>query len=212
VQVIRTALYVRVSTAEQAKEGYSIGEQLDRLTKYCEAMKWEVYKSYTDPGYSGANTNRPGLQDMLADIRNGKIDKVVVYKLDRLSRSQKDTLNLIEDNFLAYNCDFVSLSENFDTSTPFGRAMVGILAVFAQLEREQIKERMSMGKEARAKEGKWHGGVNPIGYDYIDGQLVINDYAAMQIKEVYERFLDGEPLRSIETDFMRRKIKHNNND
>lgn len=209
--MIRTALYVRVSTAEQVKEGYSIGEQLDRLTKYCEAMKWEVYKSYTDPGYSGANTNRPGLQDMLADIRNGKIDKVVVYKLDRLSRSQKDTLNLIEDNFLAYNCDFVSLSENFDTSTPFGRAMVGILAVFAQLEREQIKERMSMGKEARAKEGKWHGGLNPIGYDYIDGQLVINDYAAMQIREIYDRFLNGEPLRAIETDFIRRKIKHNNN-
>ena len=211
MQVIRTALYVRVSTAEQVKEGYSIGEQLDRLTKYCEAMKWEVYKSYTDPGYSGANTNRPGLQDMLTDIRNGKIDKVVVYKLDRLSRSQKDTLNLIEDNFLAYNCDFVSISENFDTSTPFGRAMVGILAVFAQLEREQIKERMSMGKEARAKEGKWHGGLNPIGYDYIDGQLAINDYAAMQIREIYDRFLNGEPLRAIETDFIKRKIKHNNN-
>lgn len=184
---IKVGIYPRVSTQEQAKEGYSIGEQIDRLTKYCEAMGWEVYKSYTDPGYSGADTNRPGLQAMLKDIRRGKIHKVVVYKLDRLSRSQKDTLELIEDEFLKNGVDFVSMSENFDTSTPFGRAIVGILAVFAQLEREQIKERMAMGKEARAKLGKWNGGQNsPLGYDYIDGELVINAFEALQVKEMFE--------------------------
>jgi site-specific DNA recombinase len=184
---IKVGIYPRVSTQEQAKEGYSIGEQIDRLTKYCEAMGWEVYKSYTDPGYSGADTNRPGLQAMLKDIRRGKIHKVVVYKLDRLSRSQKDTLELIEDEFLAHGVDFVSMSENFDTSTPFGRAIVGILAVFAQLEREQIKERMAMGKEARAKLGKWNGGQNsPLGYDYIDGELIINAFEALQVKEMFE--------------------------
>ena len=187
IKKLKVAIYVRVSTQEQAKEGYSIQEQIDRLTKYCEAHGWEVYKVYTDPGFSGADTNRPGLQTMLKDIRRGRVNKVVVYKLDRLSRSQKDTLELIEDEFLDRSVDFVSMSENFDTSTPFGRAIVGILAVFAQLEREQIKERMAMGKEARAKEGKWNGGQNsPLGYDYIDGELVINPFEALQVKEMFE--------------------------
>ena len=150
---MNVALLARVSTQEQAINGHSIGEQIERMHKYCDAMGWTVYKEYTDAGYSGANTDRPALQRMIRDIKAGKINKVLVYKLDRLSRSQKDTLYLIEDVFLANNTDFVSMSENFDTSTPFGRAMIGILAVFAQLEREQIKERMQMGKEARAKEG-----------------------------------------------------------
>jgi site-specific DNA recombinase len=184
---IKVVIYVRVSTQEQAKEGYSIGEQIDRLTKYCEAMGWEVLKVYTDPGFSGADTNRPGLQSMLKVVRRNKTDKVVVYKLDRLSRSQKDTLELIEDEFLSHGVDFVSMSENFDTSTPFGRAIVGILAVFAQLEREQIKERMAMGKEARAKEGKWNGGHrSPIGYDYLNGELIINAFEALEVKEAFE--------------------------
>lgn len=205
------ALYPRVSTQEQAKEGYSIGEQIERLTKYCEAMNWTIYKIYTDPGYSGGDTNRPGLQEMIKDVKAGKVDKVVVYKLDRLSRSQLDTLYLIEKVFLANNTDFVSMSENFDTSTPFGRAMIGILAVFAQLEREQIKERMTMGKEARAKEGKWGGGsTEPIGYDYNPAKdlLEVNEYEAMQIRELYELFLQGTPLRTIETLFLKKGYKH----
>lgn len=208
-------LYVRVSTQEQAKEGYSIGEQVERLTKYCEAMGWDIYRTYTDGGYSGGNTDRPALQEMIRDVKANKFDKVVVYKLDRLSRSQLDTLYLIEKIFLANSTDFVSMSENFDTSTPFGRAMIGILAVFAQLEREQIKERMSMGKEARAKEGKWNGGsTEPIGYDYDPAKdlLVVNDYEAMQIKELVELFLKGTPLRTIETLFKEKGYtqKHGN--
>ena len=197
---LRVALYIRVSTQEQAKEGYSVGEQTERLTKYADAMQWEVFKTYIDPGYSGGNTDRPGLQSLMHDVEDGLIDKVVVYKLDRLSRSQLDTLFLIEKVFLANGTDFVSMSENFDTSTPFGRAMIGILAVFAQLEREQIKERMGMGKEARAKEGKWGGGSSePIGYNYnvATGELEINDYEKMQILEAVELFLKGTPLRTI---------------
>lgn len=196
---IKVALYPRVSSHEQV-EGYSIGEQIERLTKYCEAMEWEIYKIYTDPGYSGGNTDRPGLQEMLKDVRSGKVQKVVVYKLDRLSRSQKDTMLLIEDEFLAHGVDFVSMSENFDTSTPFGRAMIGILAVFAQLERENIKERTMIGKEARAKEGKWGGGSSePIGYDYDPStdMLEINEYEKMQILEAVDLFLKGIPLRAI---------------
>ena len=188
----KTAIYVRVSTAEQAKEGYSIQEQMDRLIKYCEAMQWTDYKVYSDPGYSGASLERPGLQNLLKDIRHNRVSRVLVYKLDRLSRSQKDTLNLIEDKFLANGVDFMSLCENFDTSSPFGKAMIGILAVFAQLEREQIRERLTMGKEARAKEGKWNGGVVPVGYEYIDGELIPNDFEAVQIREAYQLLIQGK--------------------
>lgn len=196
------ALYPRVSTQEQAREGYSIDEQIERLKAFCAAMGWKNYKLYIDAGYSGGNTDRPALQEMIQDIKKGKIEKVVVYKLDRLSRSQKDTMNLIEDTFLSNGVDFVSISENFDTSSAFGRAMVGILAVFAQLEREQIKERLIMGREARAKEGKWLGVGNvPIGYEYIDGELIINDYEAMQIKELFQLYLSGLSPRKIALKF-----------
>lgn len=205
----RVFIYVRVSTQEQAKEGYSIDEQIKRLKKYCEAHDWIIVKIYTDAGYSGGNTDRPALQDMIKDIEDGKGDAVVVYKLDRLSRSQKDTLELIEDYFLGNNVDFVSMNEKFDTATPFGRAMIGILAVFAQLEREQIKERMAMGREGRAKEGKYHGGSTiPIGYDYVDSELVINEYEAMQVKELFELYASGMQMRKIEELFIEKGYSH----
>ena len=200
------ALYVRVSTSEQV-EGYSIDEQITRLRNYCAAHDWPVGKVYTDAGYSGGNTDRPALQELIRDIKS--LDKVIVYKLDRLSRSQKDTLELIEDVFLANDCDFISMTENFDTSTPFGKAMIGILAVFAQLEREQIKERMSMGREGRAKSGKFKGGGHvPIGYDYINGELVVNEYEAMQVRELFDAYLNGESIRGIEKIFRDKGYTH----
>ncbi len=211
VATMRVAIYVRVSTQEQANEGYSIGEQTERLTKYCDAMGWELYKTYTDGGYSGGNMDRPALQELLSDVEEHKVDKVAVYKLDRLSRSQLDTLYLIEKVFLKNDTDFVSMSENFDTSTAFGRAMIGILAVFAQLEREQIKERMSMGKNARAKQGKWNGGRNiPIGYDYdkVKDKFIVNDYEAMQYLELVDLFLKGKSFRELETIFTERGYAH----
>lgn len=195
---MRIAIYTRVSTQEQALNGHSIDEQEERTKKYCDAMNWQVYKVYRDGGFSGGNTDRPALQAMIKDIEKGRIDKVLVYKLDRLSRSQLDTLYLIEKVFLVNNTDFVSMSENFDTSTPFGRAMIGILAVFAQLEREQIKERMMIGKEARAKEGKFHGSATvPIGYDYINGELVVNEFEKMQINKAYEMYASGMGIQKI---------------
>ena len=206
---MKVAIYPRVSTQEQAKEGYSIGEQIERMEKYCDAMGWTVYNTYTDPGYSGGDTNRPGLQRMIKDVKAGKIDKVLVYKLDRLSRSQLDTLYLIEKVFLANNCDFVSMSENFDTGTPFGRAMIGILAVFAQLEREQIKERMKMGREARAKSGKYGGGsICPIGYDYINGELIKNDYEAMQVQLAFDLAEKGLSPYSIAKELCKKGFSH----
>lgn len=209
--VLRVALYIRVSTQEQANEGYSVGEQTERLQNYCKAMGWEIFKIYVDPGYTGSNTDRPGLQSMIADVEANLVDKVVVYKLDRLSRSQKNTLILIEDVFLKHGTDFVSMTENFDTSTPVGRAVLGLLAVFAQLERDQFKERSAMGKEARAKEGKFGGGRNiPIGYDYDKDRelLVINDYEAIQYVELVNLFLSGKSFRSIEDTFKKKGYKH----
>ena len=185
-------LYARVSTTEQALNGHSVSEQQERMKAYCEAMGWKSYKAYVDPGFSGASMNRPALQDLISDVEKGKVNKILVWKLDRLSRSQKDTLFLIEDVFLKHSCDFVSMNENFDTSTPFGRAMIGILSVFAQLEREQIKERMMMGKEARSKEGKWHGGrYTPLGYGYEGGELVPLPYYSDQVKELFNLYSSG---------------------
>lgn len=193
----RVACYVRVSTENQL-ENYSIEEQTDRLKAYCKAKDWEIYRFYTDGGYSGGNIDRPALQQLLKDISNNYIELVVVYKLDRLSRSQKDTLTLIEDDFLANNVDFVSMSENFDTSTPFGKAMIGILSVFAQLEKDQITERFTMGRIGRAKNGYYHGGPTPpTGYDYVDGELIVNEYEALQIQEIYRKFLKGQSITSI---------------
>lgn len=193
----KVAIYVRVSTDIQV-DGYSIDEQIERLEKYCQARDWIIYDKYIDPGFSGSNINRPAMLKMITDIRDNKIDLVLVYKLDRLSRSQKDTLYLIEEEFLPNSVDFISMTENFDTSTPFGKAMIGILSVFAQLERENIKTRLAMGHVGRAKAGYWRGGSNPpIGYDFIDGKLVVNEYEALQVQLIFKMFLDGETINGI---------------
>lgn len=192
----RAAIYIRVSTQEQAQEGYSVGEQKERLIAYCKAHDWLIADIYVDGGFTGSNINRPGMQKLIAET--DKFDVVLVYKLDRLSRSQRDTLYLIEEVFLPNKVDFVSMQESFDTSTPFGKAMIGLLAVFAQLEREQIKERTRMGRIARAKAGLYHGGGNiPIGYDYTDGHLTVNPYEAEQVKKIFKWYLEGASLKTI---------------
>ena len=205
---MRVGLYPRVSGHEQ-EDNYSIPEQIDRMKKYCESRDWMVYKIYTDSAYSGSNMDRPGLQDMIKDCQNGKLDMVLVYKLDRLSRSQKDTLFLIEDVFEKNGVGFTSMTENFDTSTPHGKFIIGILSVFAQLEREKIKERTMIGKDSRAKEGKWHGGKwVPIGYDYENGDLVPNEYEAMQVREIADLFLKGTHVRTIERMMTEKGYRH----
>jgi len=194
--VKRAAVYIRVSTQEQAQEGYSVGEQKERLIAYCKAQDWIIADIYVDGGYTGSNLKRPGIQKLMAETE--KFDVVLVYKLDRLSRSQRDTLYLIEEVFLPNDVDFVSMQESFDTSSPFGKAMIGLLAVFAQLEREQIKERTKMGRIARAKSGLYHGGgYIPIGYNYEDGHLVINPYEADHVRKIFEWYLSGDSLKTI---------------
>ncbi|MCL2695965.1 MAG: recombinase family protein [Clostridiales bacterium] len=193
----RAGCYVRVSTENQI-ENYSIDEQTVRLQAYCAAKDWHVQKIYTDGGYSGGHTDRPALRQMLDDIRSRALDVIVVYKLDRLSRSQKDTLTLIEDEILRYGLEFVSVSENFDTGSPFGRAMIGILSVFAQLEKDQIAERFTMGRVARCKSGRFHGGAMiPTGYLYTEGELIVDEHKAAQVREVYKRFLSGQSTHAI---------------
>jgi len=188
-------IYVRVSTKEQL-EGYSIDEQKERLKVYAKSKDFNVLNTYVDGGHSGATLDRPALQKMLDNI--SKTDAVLVYRLDRLSRSQKDTLHLIEDVFLKNDVEFISLSESFDTSTPFGRASIGILSVFAQLEREQIAERMTTGRVARAKDGYYHGGhYAPTGYDYTDGELVINEYEAECVRYIFNEYLKGRGYDNI---------------
>ena len=180
--------YVRVSGESQI-ENYSIPQQKKAIENYCTAKGWNLIRIYCDAGYTGANMERPDLQEMIANLSS--YDLVLVFKLDRLSRKQKDTLTLI-DMFENANCKFASIQENFDTSTPLGMAMVGILSTFAQLEREQIKERMALGRKGRTEKGLWRAGSNvPTGYDYIDGHLVIREDEAIQIRKIFELALQG---------------------
>lgn len=196
----KVALYVRVSTTSQLEEGYSIDEQKAKLESYCDIKDWNVYKIYTDGGFSGSTTDRPALEQLVQDAQSKLFDTVLVYKLDRLSRSQKDTLYLIEDVFLKNNIEFVSLLENFDTSTPFGRAVIGLLSVFAQLEREQIKERMQLGKLGRAKAGKsmmWAKTSYGYDYDKETGSMSVNEYEALAVKEIYASYLSGVSITKL---------------
>ena len=187
LDIVRVVIYIRVSTQEQV-DGYSIEAQKEALLALCKARGWHVVEVIVDPGYSGSNLDRPGIQSLISKIQN--YDMVLVYKLDRLSRSQLDTLHLIQNVFLPNGVDFVSMSESFDTSSPFGRAVIGILSVFAQLERETIKDRMDMGRVERFKEGKYHGGTPPIGYDYDPEteRLVVNEYEAMQVRMIFNMY------------------------
>ncbi|MBG9540473.1 recombinase family protein [Bacillus thuringiensis] len=183
----KAAIYIRVSTQDQV-ENYSIEVQRERIRAFCKAKNWDIYDEYIDGGYSGSNLERPGIKKLITDLKH--IDAVVVLKLDRLSRSQRDTLELIEEHFLKNKVDFVSITETLDTSTPFGKAMIGILSVFAQLERETIAERMRMGHIKRAENGlRGNGGdYDPAGYTRQDGHLIIKKDEAEHIKRVFDLY------------------------
>ncbi len=189
--------YARVSTENQI-ENYSIDEQVERIQAFCKAKGWVLLDTFIDRGFSGGNTDRPGLSQLLESVRRHEADAVVVYKLDRLSRSQKDTLTLIEDEFLSHKTDFISINENFDTSTPFGRAMIGILSVFAQLEKDQITERFTMGRIGRSRAGYYHGGPTaPTGYHYINGALQIDPIGERQVHQIFDMYVAGVTINSI---------------
>ena len=193
IKTRKTALYIRVSTDSQFEEGYSVDAQKEKLEQYCKLKDIEKYEFYIDGGWSGSNIDRPEMKRMMNEIIEKKIESVIVYKLDRLSRSQKDTVFLLEDVFIPNNCNFISLNENFDTTTPYGKAMIGILSVFAQLERENIRERTRMGMYERVKSGLWMGGGRiPFGYDYDPSKdiLVPNEHAE-EVKQIFELYTQG---------------------
>lgn len=193
------AIYIRVSTDYQAEEGYSIDAQKEQLSAYCVSKGIKKYEFYIDGGWSGSNIDRPEMQRLIKDVNNDKISHVIVYKLDRLSRSQKDTLYLIEDVFNTHDVTFVSMSETMDTSTPMGRLMLGILSAFAQLERENIRLRTRMGMKERVKSGLWMGGGRiPFGYDYDkENGILVPNKDAEKVKQVYKLYIEGKSPQEI---------------
>ena len=198
-KALHAALYIRVSTDAQREEGYSIDAQKEMLSAYCVSRQISDYEFYIDGGFTGSNIDRPEMQRLIGDIKLGRISHVIVYKLDRLSRSQKDTLYLIEDVFNPHGVSFVSLNENMDTSTPIGRAMLGIMSAFAQLERETIRERTRMGMKERVKNGYWPGGGKvPFGYDYDrEKGILVPNADAEKVRLMYELYLRGWSMMKI---------------
>ena len=189
----KAALYIRVSTDAQFEEGYSVEAQKEMLEGYCRSRGIRRFEFYIDGGFTGSNIDRPEMKRLIEEVRAGLVSQVAVYKLDRLSRSQKDTLYLIEDVFNPCGVSFTSLNENLDTGTPMGRAMLGILSAFAQLGRETIRERTRMGMLERVKQGYWMGGGHPpFGYDYDSEQgILVPNADAERVRKAYSLYLEG---------------------
>lgn len=196
---MRVALYFRVSTLEQANEGYSLESQKERLIAFAKSQGWNDYHLYMDDGYTGTDMNRPGLKRLIRHIEDKLIDAVVVMKLDRLSRKQKDALYLLEDVFDKNGVIFKSATEPFDTSTPLGKAMIGVLAVFAQLERDMIVERTTSGRRQRVSKGQWYGGPVPFGYSWNkeEQMLEIVPEEAQLVRDIFARYLQGQSRLAI---------------
>ena len=199
----RIALYIRVSTDKQREEGYSLEIQEEQLRTYVKSIdKSAKVMLYKDDGFSGGSLERPSIQQLIRDAKAKQITHVVVLKLDRISRSQKDTLYLIEDIFLPNDITFISVQESFNTNSPFGRATIGMLSVFAQLERENIYDRTRAGMLKRVEQGYWPGGANPpLGYDYDPSKgILIPNADADKVRYLFEQYISGASLLQIADD------------
>ena len=170
------------------------------MLSYAKSKDYAEFEYYIDGGYSGKDLNRPAIQKLIEDCKNHKIDAVFVFKLDRISRSQRDTLYLIEEVFNKYDVSFISMRENFDTSTPFGKAMIGVLSVFAQLERETILERTRIGLKKRAEAGLWRGGGKipfPYRYDRNTGTLIPIPEQVELLHKMISLYISGKSFNVI---------------
>lgn len=194
----RVALYSRFSTHTQ-DGNFSIEIQNERMEAMCKSKGWEIGEYFTDAAYSGSNMKRPELQNLLSKLN--EFDVVMVYRLDRLSRSQRDTMTLIQDHFLKSNVAFVSVSETLDTTTPFGMAMIGILAVFAELERATITERMQGGIEKRIQNGYrlLSGNYMPTGYKKGDGEVMeIDEIESQKVQRIFDLYEQYHSITKIQ--------------
>lgn len=203
----RIGIYCRVSSKEQAEEGYSIDEQERLLVEWCKSMDWIVYKCYSDRGISGKNiTNRPALRELLQDAQEDKFDIVVTWKISRIARNMLDLLEII-DILSKNSIDFRSYSENFETETPMGKFGLHMMGAVAELERNTIAQNVKMGCLARARDGRW-GGNRVLGYDIVpiegtehkkrkDTQLVINKEEAEVVKMIFNEYVSGKGYKAI---------------
>ena len=204
---IRVAIYSRVSTIEQAEEGYSIDEQERLLIEWCNKMDYEVYKCYADRGISGKDIKgRPSLKELLSEAEEKKFDMVLSWKINRISRKLEDVLkivNLLENN----NISFKSYSEPFETNTPAGKMQFQMMALIGEFERGTIAQNVKMGMCAKARAGEWCGG-RVLGYDLVQMEkqlgakrtktkLVINEREAESIRLIFNEYANGKGYKAI---------------
>ena len=196
---LRCAIYTRKSTEHGLEQEFN---SLDAQREACEAyiksqasQGWRALpQHYDDPAYSGGNLDRPALKQLLADIEAGRIDVVVVYKIDRLTRSLADFAKLVEA-FDAKSISFVAVTQQFNTTTSMGRLTLNVLLSFAQFERELSSERVRDKIAASRRKGKWTGGTVPLGYDARDKKLVVNKAEAETVRTIFRRYLELQVLR-----------------
>jgi site-specific DNA recombinase len=201
---MKAAIYARVSTDDQAKEGYSIPAQLKRLQAYCKAKGWDVADEYIDDGYSGRDANRPEYRRMMAE--KDRWDVVLVLKMDRIHRNSKNFTQMMDD-LHEWNKQFNSMQEKFDTTSAMGRFVMDIIQRIAQLESEQIGERVKLGMTQKARKGKGYlGSPEPYGYAVRDGRLIVVDHEAGVIPYIFHSYSRGMSLEDIARSLNKRGI------
>jgi site-specific DNA recombinase len=197
---MKVAIYTRVSTDDQVKEGYSLGFQREALEKFAQDEKYEIFKVYTDDGFSGYSTERPRLKEMLKDAGTRKFDMVLVWKVDRFSRKQQDLLNMVAELENA-KVAFKSITEQFDTSNSAGKMSFQMLGMMAEFERNRLKERVMPGMIKSIQQGHWHGGkYTPYGYSYVpktDKILKLVPDEAKIVKLIYQMYIAGKSSPQI---------------
>lgn len=194
---IIVGLYPRVSTEDQSRFGHSLDEQEDRLKKLCEFKDYEIYKVYREEGVSAKDTNRPKFKEMIQDMKDGKINKIIVYKLDRLTRSIQDLENICK-MLEEYNCDLESVAEEINTGNANGKFFIRMLTILAQLEIERTSERTKFGLIGAAKKGHISG-QPALGYTKKDKskKLVIDELEADVVKRIFSMYLEGSSVCHI---------------
>lgn len=201
--------YIRVSTEEQAREGYSLENQIVEIKKKCKNEGWELLKIFDDKGISGALLEeRIGLKAMLRFIKEQKVNYLVIYKLSRLSRKIVDVVTIAD--FLEKNSTYlISIEDKIDTSSPIGRYFLVFASIFADMERENLIVQVKGGMSQKARQGEWNGGKPPFGYDLIDKKLVINKEKAEIIKLIFSEYLKGNGYKAIAAMLNERGIRTN---